>query len=361
MILADLVLLKWGFSMTWWRYVRDKRFFLLFFVIVMFFIGVLLAVDPNSQLTLGNIIYLYVFMLLFLVAYLILGYSFKRTYWNAMKDLVDGEIEENILELLPKPRTSEQAFFNELMRKKHLEEQREIAKLQDKQQEYHDFILYWVHEVKTPIVASKMLINNPDLNEPATIFKKVEEELESIDRLVMQALYYSRLDTFAKDYFIQELALSPVIKDCVKRHSKLFISKRMKLDLADFDAEVRSDSKWLGFILDQVMTNALKYTEQGGEIKIWCESSMENSKIELHIRDNGIGIKDEDLPRVFEQGFTGGTGRQEKKATGMGLYLARQMSGKLGHTIEISSEESVGTEIVITFQQKDDYLLIAKD
>ncbi|MBC1475426.1 HAMP domain-containing histidine kinase [Listeria grandensis] len=347
--------------MTWWSYVRDKKFFLLFFVVVMFFIGILLAVDPNSQLTLGNIIYLYVFMLLFLIAYLVLGYSFKRMYWNAMQKLVEGEIEENIIELLPKPRTREQAFFNELMRKKHLEEQREITKLRDKQQEYHDFILYWVHEVKTPIVASKMLINNPDLNDPTTIYRGVEAELDSIDRLVMQALYYSRLDTFAKDYFIQELALGPVIRDCVKRHSKLFISKKMKLDLAEIKVEVRSDSKWLGFILDQVMTNALKYTDAGGEIKIWCEISESGGKTELHIRDNGIGIKEEDLPRVFEQGFTGMIGRTEKKATGMGLYLARQMSGKLGHKIEISSEDGVGTEIVMTFQQKEDYLLIAKD
>lgn len=104
--------------MTFWRYVRDKRFFILFFAVVMCFIGLLIYIDPNSKLTIGNIIYLYIFVFLFLVAYLILGYSFKYRYWKEMKDLVDGEIEENVIELLPKPRTSEQAFFNELMRKK---------------------------------------------------------------------------------------------------------------------------------------------------------------------------------------------------------------------------------------------------
>ncbi|EUJ29173.1 sensor histidine kinase [Listeria floridensis FSL S10-1187] len=288
-----------------------------------------------------------------------LGYSFKYRYWKDMKELVDGEIEENIIELLPKPRTSEQAFFNELMRKKHREEQKKIRALEEKQEEYHDFILYWVHEVKTPLVASKMLIKNPDLNETTTIFEKVDEELDRVDQLVMQALYFSRLDTFAKDYFIQEHNLGSVVREAIKRHSKLFISGRKKLTLSGSDVEVRTDSKWLGFILDQILSNALKYTESGGEIKIWCDTKANTTR--LHIRDNGRGISPEDLPRVFEQGFTGVTGRQEKKATGMGLYLAKQMSRKLGHALEIRSEEGVYTDVILSFEQKDDYLLIAKE
>ncbi|EIA19933.1 sensor histidine kinase [Listeria fleischmannii] len=345
--------------MTWWRYVRDKRFFLFFFVIVMFFVGLLIYIDPNSKLTVGNIVYLYFFVFMFLVAYLVLGYIFKYRYWKEMKELVEGEIDENIIELLPNPRTSEQAFFNELMRKKHREEQKNISALQDKQEEYHDFILYWVHEVKTPLVASKMLIKNPDLNDTKTIFAKVDEELDRVDQLVMQALYFSRLDTFAKDYFIQEQNLGNVVRESIKRHSKLFISGRKKLVMEEVDFDVRTDSKWLGFILDQIISNALKYTEEGDEIKIWCEEKKD--KIDLYIRDQGRGISDEDLSRVFEQGFTGMIGRKEKKATGMGLYLAKQMAKKLGHTIEISSVEGEFTELIIHFARKDDYLLVAKD
>ncbi|HAC5539761.1 TPA_asm: sensor histidine kinase [Listeria monocytogenes] len=346
--------------MNWWSYIKDKRFFLLFFCSIMFFVGVLISIDPNSKLTLGNFIYLYVFVLVFLLSYLVLGYFFKYSYWREMKELVSGEIEENIIELLPKPRTREQAFFNQLMAKKHKEELRTISKLQDKQQEYHDFILYWVHEVKTPVVASKMLINNPDLNDTETIFKQIDEELTTIDKLVMQALYFSRLDTFSKDYFIQEQNIGVVVRESVKRHSKLFIGKKMKLDLQNVDMDVRTDSKWLGFILDQILSNALKYTKSGGEVKIWCDTEASGKKV-LHMKDNGRGIKEEDLPRVFEQGFTGNIGRQEKKATGMGLYLAKQMAKKLGHEICIQSESGVGTEVKIYFEQKDDYLLIAKD
>ncbi|MHC5280915.1 sensor histidine kinase [Listeria kieliensis] len=347
--------------MTFWRYVRDKRFFILFFAIVMCFIGLLIYIDPNSKLTIGNIVYLYMFVFLFLVAYLILGYSFKYRYWKEMKDLVNGEIEENVIELLPKPRTSEQAFFNELMRKKHREEQKKVNALVDKQEEYHDFILYWVHEVKTPLVASKMLIKNPDLNDTKTIFEKVDGELDRVDQLVMQALYFSRLDTFAKDYFIQEQNLGTIVREAIKRYSKFFISEHKRLELGEVDVDVRTDSKWLGFILDQLFSNALKYTEEGGVIKVWCDKPCSSNMTHLHIRDNGRGISQEDLPRVFEQGFTGSTGRQEKKATGMGLYLAKQMSKKLDHALEIRSEEGVFTELILKFEQKDDYLLVAKE
>lgn len=345
--------------MTWWRYVRDKRFFLFFFFIVMFFVGLLIYIDPNSKLTVGNIIYLYFFVIMFLIAYLILGYIFKYRYWQEMKELVSGEIDENIIELLPKPRTSEQAFFNELMRKKHREEQKTVTALQDKQEEYHDFILYWVHEVKTPLVASKMLIKNPDLNDTETIFEKVDEELDRVDQLVMQALYFSRLDTFAKDYFIQEQDLGSVVRESIKRHSRLFISGKKKLSMGDVSVDVRTDSKWLGFILDQIISNALKYTAEGGEVKIWCEEKKDRTH--LHIWDNGRGISAEDLPRVFQQGFTGMTGRKEKKATGMGLYLAKQMAKKLGHSVEIKSSEGEFTELILHFARKADYLLVAKD
>ncbi|WP_163652542.1 sensor histidine kinase [Listeria sp. PSOL-1] len=346
--------------MDLWRYLKDKRFFLLFFFSVMFFVGLLITVDMNSRLSFDNFIYLFVFMLVFLVVYLIAGFSFKYQYWKEMRELVSGEIEENIIELLPKPRTNEQAFFNELMRKKHLEEQKIIDALQDKQQEYHDFILYWVHEVKTPIVASKMLINNPDLNDTETIFKKIDEELDEVDKLVMQALYFSRLDTFAKDYFIQEQNLGTIVRDSIKRHSKLFIAGRKKISLGEIDIDLRTDSKWLGFIIDQLLSNALKYTDTDGEIRIWIDKA-ENGDQMLHVSDNGRGIAAEDLPRVFNQGFTGMTGRKEKKATGMGLYLAKQMAGKLGHMIKIDSKEGMGTTVTIIFEQKDDYLLVAKD
>ncbi|WP_099221895.1 sensor histidine kinase [Listeria costaricensis] len=342
------------------RYLKDKRFFLLFFFTLMFFVGLLITIDPNSRLSLDNFIYLFLFMFLFLIFYLILGFSFKYQYWKEMRELVDGEIEENIIELLPKPRTNEQAFFNELMRKKHVEEQKTISQLQDKQQEYHDFILYWVHEVKTPIVASKMLIQNPDLNDSQTIFQQVDQELDQIDKLVMQALYFSRLDTFAKDYFIQEQNLGAIVRESVKRHSKLFISRKMRIALENVDVDVRTDSKWLGFILDQLISNALKYSEPGSEIKIWCEKTPQE-RLDLHIEDHGRGIAPEDLPRVFEQGFTGAIGRKEKKATGMGLYLAKQMAGKLSHSMRIASVEGEGTVVTVQFESLENYLLVAKD
>src|SRR5690606_15001406 len=154
-----------------------------------------------------------------------------------------------------------------------------------------------------------------------------------IENYVEQALYYSRIDSFSKDYLITEVALDQIVKNSVKKYAKSFINKQIHFHMDDMEQIVHTDSKWLGFIIDQVFSNSLKYTGEGGGISVQFEADRKEKR--LLIQDTGIGIKPEDISRVFEKGFTGSIGRNHAKSTGIGLYLAKQMALKLGHDLSI--------------------------
>ncbi|KKB34452.1 Phosphate regulon sensor protein PhoR (SphS) [Bacillus thermotolerans] len=186
-----------------------------------------------------------------------------------------------------------------------------------------------------------------------SLVDKFEDELDKIENYVEQALYYSRIDSFSKDYFISEVALDQVVKNSVKKYAKSFINKQIRFHMDDMEQVVHTDSKWLGFIIDQVFSNALKYTDEGGEISVQFKEDRKEKR--LLFQDTGIGIKLEDISRVFEKGFTGSIGRSHAKSTGIGLYLAKQMALKLGHDLSIQSEEGKYTRVTIHFPKIRNY------
>ncbi|MEQ2526677.1 sensor histidine kinase [Bacillaceae bacterium CLA-AA-H227] len=237
-------------------------------------------------------------------------------------------------------------YIDELARE-HI---REMNEIQNRQKEHYDFIVSWFHEVKTPIAVLRLL-QQTDMDADS-----LREEIGKIENYVDQALYYAKLDSFNQDYDIQNSDVIQISKDVIKTHSKTFFSKKIRMNLKAESLEVQSDPKWLHFIINQLMTNALKYTENGGEITI---STIETAKEkQLLIRDSGIGISQKDLPRIFNRGFTGETGRIYTKSTGMGLYLAQALSNKLGHYITCTSEVGAFTQFIIHFPKNHDPYLI---
>ena len=240
-------------------------------------------------------------------------------------------------------------YIDELKRE-HI---REMNRIQDKEREHYDFIVSWFHEIKTPIAVLRLL-QQTDMDADS-----MREEITKIENYVDQALYYAKLDSFNQDYDIQNCDIIQISKDMVKAHSKTFFSKKIRLNILAESLEVQSDPKWLQFIVNQLLTNSLKYTEHGGEIII---SAIETAKEkQLLIRDSGIGISQKDLPRIFNRGFTGETGRIFTKSTGMGLYLAQALSNKLGHYITCTSEVGSFTQFSIHFPKTHDpYLVIQK-
>ncbi|WP_230200271.1 sensor histidine kinase [Bacillus niameyensis] len=270
-----------------------------------------------------------------------MDYHRKKAFFHEIMQ----QIEAGIILQPSNSHNFEEKKIIHLLQSQKLQFEYDIGRLKSKEKEWHEYMTTWVHEIKTPISVSKMIF------ESESSLDSLEEEMDKIEHLVDQALYYTRASDFSKDYFIQELDAESIIKEVIKGNRKLFISKKIKVQLNLSPLEVLTDKKGLLFIINQILSNSLKYTPPNGEIVI----QIDTNKRKIIIHDNGIGISTEDLPRVFEKGFTGINGRQFSASTGMGLYLAKTIAGKLGHQLEIHSLEGTYTESSITFSKTVDH------
>lgn len=200
-----------------------------------------------------------------------------------------------------------------------------------------DYFSAWAHQIKTPIAAMGLKLQNED----SPLARGLRGDLNRIAQYVEMAMTYLRLDAETGDYVLKTQALDPIIRGAVRRFAGEFIDRKLRLRLQETGQTVLTDEKWLSFVLEQLLSNALKYTP-GGEISIfWQEPDT------LVIRDTGIGIAPEDLPRIFEKGFTGYNGRSDKKASGIGLYLCKRVCDRLGHGISIASAPGEGTTVFL--------------
>ena len=254
-------------------------------------------------------------------------------------------LEKNIindLEDLPKSLDIRIDYYHKIIEKLYEELEKLTQENRQKNTDMVDYYSMWVHQIKTPIAAMNFLLDNEEVDQ-----KILQQELFKIERYVEMVLTYIRLDSISSDYVITKINLDEVVKDSVKKYATIFINKKIKLNYVSHETMVISDKKWLSFAFEQILGNSVKYSSAGGEITI---ETYENK---LVIEDNGMGIKEEDLPRIFEKGFTGFNGRYEKKSSGLGLYLCKKTLDKLGHHIEISSKVGEGTRIEITFPKED--------
>lgn len=267
-------------------------------------------------------------------------------YNNYRKSYIDLKyLETNILssmEDLPKSLDIRVEYYQEIIERLHNEVERLKIEDNKKMENLADYYSMWIHQIKTPIAAMNFLLDNEE-----TDVKVFKQELFKIERYVEMVLTYIRLGSETSDYVITSIDLDEVVRENIKKYATLFINKKIKLNYVSHETYVISDKKWLGFAFEQLLSNAIKYTKSGGEI------SINISESELIIEDNGIGIYEEDLPRIFEQSFTGLNGRYEKKSSGLGLYLCKKTLDKLQHKIEITSEINKGTKVEVTFPVKD--------
>ena len=254
-------------------------------------------------------------------------------------------LEKNIIndrEDLPKSLDIRIDYYHKIIEKLYEELEKLTQENRQKNTDMVDYYSMWVHQIKTPIAAMNFLLDNEEVDQ-----KNLQQELFKIERYVEMVLTYIRLDSISSDYVITKINLDEVVKDSVKKYATIFINKKIKLNFVSHETMIISDKKWLSFAIEQILGNSVKYSNTGGEITIeTCENK-------LIVEDNGMGIKEEDLPRIFEKGFTGFNGRYEKKSSGLGLYLCKKTLDKLGHHIEISSKVGEGTRVEITFPKED--------
>ena len=220
-----------------------------------------------------------------------------------------------------------------------------VNKYKKIQEEYKEYIELWIHEIKIPIATSKMIIEN----NKSEAGRSIDEELDKVEDYIEQALYYARSNTVEKDYIIGKVELREIVNTAVIKNKNLLITNKVNLDLHGLDRWVYTDSKWMVFILNQIIQNAVKYgRNEDSKLEIFAEEEKE--KVILFVKDNGIGIKSSEICRVFEKGFTGENGRIiGKKSTGIGLYLCKKLCEKLEIGLELESEKGVGTKVAITF------------
>lgn len=335
------------------EYLRDRRGLIIFFIVLMTFIGGVIFFDSSIGMLKSNAEYLVTVSFLLFIIYLAIDYSVIARHMNKIK--ITPKEDLDWVNSLPSPVNCEQKIYLDAINKLYENANIQIEKLINKNNESVEFLTTWVHEIKTPIAASKLIIENNLNSENEKVLYGIEMEIEKVEDYVQKALFYSRINDFSKDYRIDTVKIEEVVKESIKSEAAWFINKDIKLEIKNLDIEVDSDYKWLQFIIKQILDNAIKYTGKGGTIKVYAEVK-DKEKI-LHIKDNGIGIKKEDIERVFEKSFTGHNGRVKQHSTGMGLYISQKLAGKLEHYITIESEYGKGAEVSIHFPRWKEYFV----
>ncbi len=263
------------------------------------------------------------------------GKHYRKLMWVRSEEVID-------LSGLPPALSAVEAEYQQMLsllqeKKAEAESDGLIAR-----QDMLDYYGMWVHQIKTPLSAMALLLQSYDAKEEADIrfVRDLRMELFKVEQYVEMVLVYLRMEDMSSDLSFAEFSLDDLIRQAVRKYSRMFIMKKIKLDYETVNSRVLTDEKWLVFVLEQLLSNALKYT-RSGRISIHMEGK------ELVVEDTGIGIQAEDLPRVFEKGFTGYNGRTDKKSTGIGLYLCKSVMDKLRHQIRIESEVGIGTKIYL--------------
>lgn len=221
---------------------------------------------------------------------------------------------------------------------------RELSSLQSiRQTEMLDYYTMWVHQIKTPLSAMRLILQS----EPTEAGQALTQELFKVERYVEMVLGFLRLETMSSDLRLERCAICDVVKKAVRKYAPLFIYQKLSLHLEEFDTQAVTDKKWLQFTIEQLLSNALKYTKTGS-----VSISMDKDGV-LAITDTGIGISPDDLPRIFERGFTGYNGRMAETSSGLGLYLVKRILQKLRHPITITSVTDKGTTVKIDLHRED--------
>lgn len=289
----------------------------------------------------------HIIMGLYMVSIAIEYFKKKKFYDNLSNMLEELEEEYLITEIINTPDFLEGKLLKntiETIDKSMLEN---VNKYKYMTEDYKEYIELWIHEIKIPIAASKMVIEN-NKNE---VTKSIDEELDKVENYIEQALFYARSNTVEKDYYIRKVVLKEIVNESIKKNKSSLIQEKISIDIHDLDIEVNTDNKWIVFILNQIIQNSIKYRrKENSAIEIYANQGKEN--VILYIKDNGIGIKQGEITRVFEKGFTGTNGRlSNKKSTGIGLYLCKKLCNKLGIGIELNSVQNEETEVRLVFPQ----------
>ncbi len=273
-----------------------------------------------------------------MIIYMVIDYRGQKDKYRILSN--STQLIEEAFDNMPETDDVIEQQYQEMV--KILAEKLNSSKLaeNDKYNSMLDYFSIWVHQIKTPISSMRLLLDGEDSKEA----RKVASELNRIEQYVEMVLTYLRLDSQTNDFVLRKCCIDEIVRQSIKRFARDFISKKLSLDYTGIEGDIVTDSKWFGFVIEQVLSNALKYTYEGG-IRIYRQEDV------LVISDTGIGIATEDLPRVFENSYTGYNGRSKEASSGIGLYLCKRICDSLGVKLCIESEVAKGTSVYIGLTQ----------
>ena len=310
------------------HHLYSRRFILLLLLIVFSIMGMFAFIFEDGRSLLE-----YQLLLAFLLASFFLGMDLASAY---------KEYRNQLFYASGRPQTALEALLFEKLALLEMDKKNRAIEEREKLNDLMDYYTLWAHQIKTPIAASSLLVGEI---EDKKVKNQLEQELFKIESYVNIVLQYLRLESFHEDLVLKKENVEDLVKEIVKKYAIFFIQKGLSLHLHDLDRTIITDRKWFVVILEQVLSNSLKYTSQGG-IEIYFQEDT------LYIKDSGLGIQDADLLRVFERGFSGYNGRLTQQSSGLGLYLSKKIADELGHQISIASQVGQGTTVMISFSEK---------
>ncbi|WP_333959553.1 sensor histidine kinase [Clostridium perfringens] len=323
-------------------FIKERIVFIIINSLILLFTALLLMVLKVDSFA---VLFIVIINVAGILIYHIFDYLRKKQYYNEIKENMESLDKKYLIsEVIEEGTFTESKLIYDVICKSNKAMNDEIGEFKRGINDYKEYIELWVHEIKTPIATCKLLIENNE----SPLTESIGEEVCKLENYIDQALFYTRSNTIEKDYIIKEMSLSSCVNKVLNNNADSLIKKRVKISLGDLEKKVYSDSKWIEFILGQIISNSIKYmNKEHKELKIYCS---EGSKyVILNIEDNGAGISEKDISRVFDKGFTGENGRKFGKSTGIGLYLCKKLCKKLGLDITLISEEGKFTRVSIIF------------
>ena len=319
-----------------WAYLRQQRWVLLAYLLCG---GIFAVTFALYRLPLAAVLYPAALGLVLLGVFAAVDYGRVRRVHSRLQ-AVHTMAEAMLAELLP-AQSVEAADLQAVIALLRQGVQAMEADLDGRYRDMVDYYTVWAHQIKTPIAAMRLTLQNED----SPLSRRLSAELSRVEQYVGMVLAFLRLDDDVSDYVFREYPLDTLVRQCVRRFSAEFIDRHIRLEYTPAEYTVVTDEKWFCFVLEQLLSNALKYTREGGCVRISLQGDT------LCVADTGIGIAPEDLPRIFEKGYTGGNGRLDKKASGLGLYLCRRICQALGIRLTADSVVGQGTTLYLCLKQ----------
>lgn len=339
-------------------FLKDRFWYIVAFYIALVFVVLVVTLERMRDgfvPDIGNHLYMLVLATVVLAGWLGWDYVRQRSYFNQVRSILAERVPEMDAPLrITSAVTLEQQALQQVVERQYRAYMERLSDYRRQREQHLHFTYQWVHHIKTPVSVINLLTQQAaELPEDAggkELLASVQEENERISRGLDMMLHTARLEQFHLDVRLERVSLLPLVRKVINGHKKSLIRSSIFPQIEGEDAIVETDAKWLSFVLDQLVTNAIKYSkDKPGSKRLFLAVKAEDGGCSLSVTDDGIGIAEQELPRIFDAFFTGENGRLVEESTGMGLYLTKQVCSRLGHGISANSELGAGTTVTLTF------------